>query len=307
MKVFTIKKQLVTPFVLIVVFYLLNGCASITRGSIEVEKPLPNKLGNDKYRSLGLEISSETTDSGVVLNQLEGLLMEELRNTELFEEVFLTELYPEKRFDLKLALTVLDLNQVSANKRYWIGGLAGKADMLVKVELFEGKSGELLYSSVVEGESSAGHAFTGTTVQAVKRVVEQMMSFVELNIEDIKIFTETIYFEYDRSDLSKEARRILKKMAAALRLNPSYSLSIAGHCDERGTIEYNLALGERRASAAKKYITDLGILETRISTISYGEEMPVDARSTEEAWARNRRAEFKLIKQESGEDKIHAE
>jgi len=110
------------------------------------------------------------------------------------------------------------------------------------------------------------------------------------------LFSEKIYFEYDRSDLSAEARDILKKIAAALQANPSYSLDIAGHCDERGTIEYNLALGERRALAAKKFLVDLGISGDRISTVSYGEERPVDPRSDEEAWAKNRRDEFKLIK-----------
>ena len=106
----------------------------------------------------------------------------------------------------------------------------------------------------------------------------------------------TIYFDYDRSDLSAEAQSILKKIAAILRSNPSYSLDISGHCDERGTIEYNLALGERRARSAKKFLSALGISEDRVSTISYGEEKPVDSRSTEEAWAQNRRDEFVFIK-----------
>lgn len=105
-----------------------------------------------------------------------------------------------------------------------------------------------------------------------------------------------IYFEYDRSDLSAEAQGILKKIAAMMSANPSYSLDIAGHCDERGTIEYNLALGERRARSAKKFLSALGVSEDRISTISYGEEKPVDSRSTEEAWAQNRRDEFAFIK-----------
>lgn len=110
------------------------------------------------------------------------------------------------------------------------------------------------------------------------------------------IFFKKIYFEYDRSDLSTEARSILKEMADALNADSSISIDIAGHCDERGTIEYNLALGERRAHAAKKYLTDLGVSVDRISTVSYGEERPVDTRSIEEAWAKNRRDEFKAIK-----------
>ncbi len=116
----------------------------------------------------------------------------------------------------------------------------------------------------------------------------------EVRPEDI--FSDKIYFDYDRSDLNDHARSSLKKIAAALRSNPSYSIDIAGHCDERGTIEYNLALGERRARSAKKFLLALGISGDRISTVSYGEERPVDPMSAEEAWAKNRRDEFTLIK-----------
>jgi peptidoglycan-associated lipoprotein len=128
-----------------------------------------------------------------------------------------------------------------------------------------------------------------------KRLAElQTQSTDAVSSDDI--FSEKIYFGFDRSDLNSEARDILKKIAAALRSNPSYSVDIAGHCDERGTIEYNLALGERRARSAKKFLSALGLSGDRISTVSYGEERPIDPRSTEEAWAENRRAEFTLIK-----------
>ncbi len=105
-----------------------------------------------------------------------------------------------------------------------------------------------------------------------------------------------IYFDYDRSELNAEAQSTIKKIAGVLQSNPSYSLDVSGHCDERGTIEYNLALGERRARAAKKFLITLGISGDRISTISYGEERPVDPQSSESAWAKNRRNEFMLIK-----------
>ena len=95
---------------------------------------------------------------------------------------------------------------------------------------------------------------------------------------------------------NENARNVLNQIAAILKTNPSYSLDISGHCDERGTIEYNLALGERRARSAKKFLVALGIAGDRISTISYGEEKPVDTRSNEAAWAQNRRDEFLLVK-----------
>jgi len=105
-----------------------------------------------------------------------------------------------------------------------------------------------------------------------------------------------IYFEFDESTLSQEAQDTLKKKADVLRENPSFSAKITGHCDERGTNEYNLALGERRARSAEKFLMALGISGDRIETISYGEEKPADPGSNEEAWAKNRRDEFALIK-----------
>lgn len=114
---------------------------------------------------------------------------------------------------------------------------------------------------------------------------------------EVKAFdAQKIYFEFDKSDLKPEARATLEKKADWLQKHPSYSVWIEGNCDERGTAEYNLALGERRAYAAKKFLMDLGIPENRIKTISYGEEKPADPGHTEEAWAKNRRDEFRLFK-----------
>lgn len=114
---------------------------------------------------------------------------------------------------------------------------------------------------------------------------------------EIRAFeSEPIYFDFDKSDLKPPARAILEKKAEWLRSNPHFSVLIEGHCDEQGTHEYNLALGERRASAAEKFLIGLGISTDRISTISYGEERPADPGQGEEAWAKNRRDEFKLIK-----------
>jgi len=115
--------------------------------------------------------------------------------------------------------------------------------------------------------------------------------------DEIRMFeSEKIYFDFDKSDLRQEAKETLKAKADWLRAHPSYSVIIEGHCDERGTNEYNLALGDRRASSAKKYLVALGISAERLTTISYGEERPADPRHNENAWAKNRRDEFKLIK-----------
>jgi len=101
---------------------------------------------------------------------------------------------------------------------------------------------------------------------------------------------DRIFFSFDRSDISPEAREILTRQADWLRRYPNVTVTIEGHCDERGTREYNLALGERRAQAAKNVLVALGIPASRISTISYGKERPAVVGSTEDAYAQNRRA-----------------
>lgn len=115
--------------------------------------------------------------------------------------------------------------------------------------------------------------------------------------EEMRVFeTTNIYFDFDKSELKPEAKATLKRKADWLSDNSSYALRIMGHCDERGTAEYNLALGERRAHAAKQFLVALGISADRIYTVSYGEEKPAVEGHNEAAWAKNRRDEFKLIK-----------
>jgi len=106
----------------------------------------------------------------------------------------------------------------------------------------------------------------------------------------------TIYFEFDKSDLQSDALAQLKRNAEWLKANAGYRVRIEGNCDERGTVEYNLALGDRRAVAAKNYLVKAGIDASRIETISYGEEHPVDPGHSEEAWQKNRRDDFVLVK-----------
>lgn len=103
---------------------------------------------------------------------------------------------------------------------------------------------------------------------------------------------EMIFFDFDRSELSPDARGVLQEKAEIMRQYPEISVRIEGHADERGTVEYNLALGERRAEAARQYLIDLGLDADRLTTVSYGEERPMVAESNESAWAQNRRDEF---------------
>jgi len=110
----------------------------------------------------------------------------------------------------------------------------------------------------------------------------------ELQIPDIN-------FDYDKYNLKPLAQSILKAAAPAYLKYKDYKLVVEGHCDERGTVEYNLALGEKRAAEAAKYLVDLGIAKDRIKTISYGKEMPLDKGHDEAAWAKNRRDRFVIF------------
>jgi peptidoglycan-associated lipoprotein len=109
-----------------------------------------------------------------------------------------------------------------------------------------------------------------------------------------RFLNDDVHFEFDSSNLLPEAQEILRWKASWLQKNPNVQVTIEGHCDERGTNEYNLALGDRRANSTKSYLMDLGIYGSRLNTISYGEERPADYGSNEEAWAKNRRAHFTI-------------
>jgi len=110
----------------------------------------------------------------------------------------------------------------------------------------------------------------------------------ELQIPDV-------HFDFDKYNLKPEAQAILKAGAPAYLKYREYKLVVEGHCDERGTVEYNLALGDKRAVEAAKYLVDLGIEKERMKTISYGKEMPLDKGHDEAAWAKNRRAHFVIV------------
>ena len=116
-------------------------------------------------------------------------------------------------------------------------------------------------------------------------------SYQESNIE----LSSLVYFSYDKYDLNPEALSESKNIAAKMKSNLSLKIRIEGHCDERGTREYNLALGEKRANAVAEILALNGISSNRIFTVSYGEERPVSEGSNESAWSKNRRAVLKIF------------
>jgi len=127
-----------------------------------------------------------------------------------------------------------------------------------------------------------------------KSLVAKRERGIEGEVFETKLLKD-IHFDFDKYDIRRGDEEILRENAALIKKYPKVKIQIEGHCDERGTVEYNLALGERRANNAKKYLVSLGIASNRISTISYGKEKPLDPGRNEEAWAKNRRAHIVLL------------
>lgn len=140
------------------------------------------------------------------------------------------------------------------------------------------------------------------TVRPSEKIKEEQIAKVESKdvsskVEEITDMFKDIHFDFDKYDIRDDAKPILKAIADYLMKNNNHRVLIEGHCDERGTNEYNLALGDKRARAAREYLVSLGIPSSRIDTISYGEEKPLCKEHNEECWGKNRRDHFIIIKE----------
>jgi len=151
----------------------------------------------------------------------------------------------------------------------------------------EAKERELARLKEEELKRSAGG-------ESEKGFVAKKEPGIEGEVFETKMLKD-VYFDFDKYDIRREDEATLKGNAAFLKNNPKMKVQIEGHCDERGTVEYNLALGERRANNTKKYLVSLGVASDRISAISYGKERPLDNGHNEEAWAKNRRAHIVVL------------
>jgi len=128
-----------------------------------------------------------------------------------------------------------------------------------------------------EAEAAAARAARERAVAAARATLEQM-----------------VFFDYDMSEIRSDAAEVLRAKVGILRASPQVQFRIEGHADERGSTEYNLALGNRRAEAVKQFLVGFGLAENRFTTVSYGEERPLAQGSNETSWARNRRAQFQI-------------
>jgi len=137
----------------------------------------------------------------------------------------------------------------------------------------------------VEPVAAAAVATPMTTAQAVAKLQEQFAR---------------VQFEFDQSTLTADSKDALAANAAILQRHPRITVEVQGHADERGTTDYNVALGQKRAKAVQAYLTGMGVGAARVQTVSYGEEAPLAKGSTEVAWSANRRCEFRILIGESG-------
>ena len=147
--------------------------------------------------------------------------------------------------------------------------------------------------------SQAGKEASGIREEELKKEFEKSLVAkrtpgIEGEVLESKMLRD-IHFDFDKYNIRPEEAQFLRENSALLKRYPKMRFQIEGHCDERGTGEYNLALGERRANSIKNHLVSLGITASRISTISYGEERPFDPGHNEEAWAKNRRAHFIVL------------
>ncbi|HKV64434.1 MAG TPA: peptidoglycan-associated lipoprotein Pal [Candidatus Acidoferrum sp.] len=146
------------------------------------------------------------------------------------------------------------------------------------------------YTITATGPGGSANASASVTVNAPAPPVEQPKGPTddELFLREVR----DAYFDYDKADIRPDARAALSKTADFLKNNPRFKVTVEGHCDERGSTEYNLGLGDRRANAVKQYIVSLGVPADRVSTVSFGKEKPFCMESKEACWQQNRRGHF---------------
>jgi len=161
----------------------------------------------------------------------------------------------------------------------------------MRVKLMSVLAAVALVAACESTPESSGAAKTSGASTATSSAPARSVGVMAGSQEDLVVNVgDRVFFAYDKFDLSKDAQATLGKQAAWMKKFPSVSLTVEGHCDERGTREYNLALGERRANSAKDYLVGLGVNPARVKTISYGKERPAALSHNEASWAQNRRS-----------------
>ena len=175
-----------------------------------------------------------------------------------------------------------------------VGSLAGCAKQ-APMALDAGQGEQSMDNRGPANADAQSQGTMGRLDERDRGMVEGRMSGMDPAAAREAFLNVDVLFSYNSFTLTDDARQILEDKAQWMAQNPEVAVQLEGHCDERGTVAYNLALGERRANAVREYLTALGVRADRITTVSYGEEFPIDPGHGEAAWARNRRAHFAIL------------
>jgi peptidoglycan-associated lipoprotein len=162
-------------------------------------------------------------------------------------------------------------------------------------QIIDSKDSKKTETGLVDSQKEGIKAEVDREIVTEKELAKVQPADTVSTEKELPIKIKDIYFDFDQYDIREDAKPILKELAAILLKDNKIKVVIEGHCDERGTNEYNLALGEKRANAVKEYLITLGVPSKRINTVSYGEEKPLCTEHTEDCWAKNRRASFVLL------------
>jgi peptidoglycan-associated lipoprotein len=161
---------------------------------------------------------------------------------------------------------------------------------------------QMRQDSIAAAERARQDSIARAEEEARRRAEAERQRQIEMATAAAReIIQDRIHFGYDQSEITPEAERKLMQKLAVMRANPDLQIRVAGHADERGSVEYNRALGQRRAEAAKDFLVGFGISDSRITTVSFGEDRPLVSGTGESVWAQNRRDEFSIV---SGGDQL---
>jgi len=270
------KISLFLYFSLIALIPLMVGCG---------EKKSPNPFGSSVLDSISFTFTDQDKDDGEVQGEVK------LSPTQTIDDA--------TKYVLR-----------------WTGTQSAKEGVLIGEVDIKG-AGEVLYTFpenskktdtyiVLFLKNETGETNSGLTIQVADTVEakpaepeeEAPVAVVEPEVETPKLTAiDNSHFDFDKAVVKPEVQEYLKGLFSEIENKSEIKLRLSGHCDERGSNEYNLSLGERRALAVKRYLTAIGLNSDNLSTVSFGEEKPLDTGKTEEAWAKNRRVEFEILSQ----------
>ncbi len=278
------KKSLIVVIFFLCTGLIISGCPKKTVIKEEPSAKKAEELALERERAARIEAEKALKEKEMKAKEEEAKRAQALK--ELEEE---RERAARIEAERKKALEELEAKKAQALKE-----LEAEREKVARLEAEraarEAKEKELARAR----EEAARKAQAEKEKEFEKGLIARKYPGIEGEVFESSLLKD-IHFDFDKYDIRPSDAEILKENAAILKKYPNVKIQIEGHCDERGTNEYNLALGERRANSTKEYLISLGISPERISTISYGEERPLDPAHNEEAWAKNRRSHFIVI------------